>query len=153
MPGVRKFDHVERSRRLLQIERFIFLGVPRQEMAERLNVSEKTIRRDLKHRMDRLISEAEHSAASYRQTILVELGRTYAEVLKDMANARANGQPTNSYANTRVEIIRTIARVTGAEEAIKIEHSGAIEHHVHMVPESELARMAQLTREIEAEVL
>jgi hypothetical protein len=35
----------------------------------------------------------------------------------------------------------------------RIEHSGSIDHQVHMIPESELQRMAQLTHEIEAEVL
>jgi hypothetical protein len=35
----------------------------------------------------------------------------------------------------------------------RFELNGSVDHHVHMIPESELARMAQLTREIEAEVL
>lgn len=35
----------------------------------------------------------------------------------------------------------------------RIEVSGQVDHHVHMITESELARMAQLTRDIEAEVL
>jgi DNA-binding CsgD family transcriptional regulator len=153
MAGSKKFDLVARSRRILQLERFIFLGISRQEMAERLGVNEKTVRRDLKHRLDQLMNEAERSTVSYRQAILLELGRTYAEVMKDMANARSNGQPTHPYANTRVDIIRVIARVTGAEEAIRVEHSGTVEHHVQLVPESELARMATLAREIEAEVV
>jgi len=153
MPGAHKLERVERSRRILQLERFIFLGLSRQEMAERLGVNEKTVRRDLKHRLDQLINESERSTVSYRQAILLELGRTYAEVMKDMAAARTSGQPTHPYANTRVDIIRVIARVTGAEQPIQIEHSGSVEHHVHMVTESELARMASLTREIESEVI
>ncbi len=35
----------------------------------------------------------------------------------------------------------------------RVEHSGSVDHQVHMVPESELQRMAALTREIEAEIL
>jgi hypothetical protein len=34
----------------------------------------------------------------------------------------------------------------------RIEHSGSIEHQVRMIPESELTRIANVTREIECEV-
>src|SRR6267378_7025587 len=126
MPGAHKLERVERSRRILQLERFIFLGLSRQEMAERLGVNEKTVRRDLKHRLDQLINESERSTVSYRQAILLELGRTYAEVMKDMAAARTSGQPTHPYANTRVDIIRVIARVTGAEHTIRLARVGPV---------------------------
>lgn len=143
---------IDRSRRISQIERFVVLGLSLSEMAERLNVSTKTIQRDLNHRHAELAQSISRSTNVYRQSVLAELGRLYAEATKDTATARTENRDTHQYIHARHDILRTIIRVTGADAPIKVEISGAVEHSVRMLPESELLRIVERTALIDAQM-
>jgi hypothetical protein len=149
----RKSNPLKQVQRLAQIERFILLGLSVDEMAERLEVTKKTIQRDLHVRMDEWANDIERSTAAYRQSILSELGRLYAEMAADTKTARANGDPTYQYGHARIEILRVVGKITGAEAPVKIDISGKVENLVRLVPESELLRIVERTAIVDAQIM
>jgi hypothetical protein len=119
MPESRKLAQVRRSVRLRQIEQMLLLGATRLDMAERLGVNEKTIRRDLEHRQDALQSQFGSETAAYRSAILAELGRVLGDAVKDAKSARDNNRHTDRYLNVRIDALRLVSLLTGAQGASK----------------------------------
>jgi len=149
----RKSNPLHQAQRLSQIERFILLGLSLDEMAERLEVSKKTVQRDLKTRIEEWSNDIERSTAAYRQSILSELGRLYAEMTKDTTTARAQGESTYQYGHARIEILRMIGKITGAEAPVKIDVALNVENMVRLLPESELLRIHNRTALVDAQIM
>jgi transcriptional regulator with XRE-family HTH domain len=150
----RPLGKVERQKRLKQIHRLLILGLPLQEMADRIGCSERTIRRDIDSDIERLERDGQREITANRAAILAELGRTYAEAMKDYEHAKAQNRDTFGYLNSRIRTLGLMARISGAEVPSRLIISGqlgvrhTVEPAVQMVSQAELLKMAQIAAEV-----
>ena len=150
----RRATRFERQQRLKQIHKLMILGLTVQEMAERIGCNERTVRRDLDADYERLERDGHREVAANRAAIMAELGRTYAEALKDYETAKAQNRDTFGYLNSRIRALALMARISGAEMPsrliiagqIGVKHTG--EPAVQMVSQAELLKMAQIAAEV-----
>src|ERR1700751_474794 len=150
----RRATRFERQQRLKQIHKLMILGLTVQEMAERIGCNERTVRRDLDADYERLERDGHREVAANRAAIMAELGRTYAEALKDYETAKAQNRDTFGYLNSRIRALALMARISGAEMASRLIIAGQIgvkptgEPAVQMVSQVELLKMAQIAAEV-----
>jgi transcriptional regulator with XRE-family HTH domain len=145
---------IERQQRLKQIHRLLILGLTLEEMAERIGCNERTIRRDIDSDFERLERDGQREVAANRAAIMAELGRTYAEAMKDYEHAKLNDRDTFGYLNSRIRTLGLMARISGAEVPSRLIIAGQIgvkhtvEPAVQMVSQAELLKMAQIAAEV-----
>jgi hypothetical protein len=151
-----KSERLKRLHRVKQIEKMMILQLPLEDMAIKLGVNERTIRRDIEWRYEQLVADGGKEVASHRAALLSELGRLYAETIQDCNNARQNGNETFPYLNSRIRAMSLMAKLTGAEVPSKILLQGQIEHRhehtgkveVQMVSEEEMLEMHRVHAQI-----
>jgi hypothetical protein len=176
MPTPRSTRTLQRLARIKQIQKMIVLGLNAEDMAERLGVSSKTIQHDIAWQYDKLTKEAGRQIATQREALLAELGRTYAEAVKDGERARQGivevkakkdgednaldgAKPrlgsTDKYLTVRIKAMHLMAQLTGAAMPVKVkvDHGpagldGARRPDVSMVSEAELIEMHRITAEV-----
>lgn len=150
----RRATKYDRQQRLKQIHKLLILGLSVNEMAERIGCNERTVRRDLDADYERLERDGHREVAANRAAILAELGRTYAEALKDYADARERERDTYGYLKSRCALLGLMARISGAEMPSRLIIEGRIgvkhtvEPAVQMVAEAEMLKMAQIMYEV-----
>lgn len=152
--GRHKPTNLERQQRLKQIHKMILLGLTLEEMAQRIGCNERTVRRDLDSDYVRMNRDGLREVATNRAAIRAELGRTYAEAVKDYETAKANDRDTFGYLNSRIRALALMARISGVEVSSRLIVQGQIgvthtvEPAVQMVSEAELLKMAQILAEV-----
>jgi transcriptional regulator with XRE-family HTH domain len=152
--GRHKPTKLERQQRLKQIHKMIILGLTLEEMAQRIGCNERTVRRDLDADYERLERDGQREVAANRAAIMAELGRTYAEAVKDYETAKLNDRDTFGYLNSRVRALGLMARISGAEVPSRLIVQGQIgvkhtvEPAVQMVSQAELLKMAAIAAEV-----
>lgn len=149
-----KQTKLERQQRLKQIHKMIVLGLTLQEMADRIGCNERTVRRDMDADAELLERDGHSQVAANRAAIMAELGRTYAEAMKDYEHAKNNDRDTFGYLNSRIRALGLMARISGAEVPNRLIVGGQIgvkhsfEPAVQMVSQAELIKMAQIAAEV-----
>jgi hypothetical protein len=113
---------IDRARRLTQIEKLLLQGKTQIEIADLLGISRSTVVRDLEARGEEIAMRLEQEAAAYRQAILTELGQIYSEAVQDTETARLRGRHTFPYFDLRVNILRGISKLVGAEVPARVYH-------------------------------
>ena len=145
---------LDRQVRLKQIHKMVILGLTLEEMAQRIGCNERTVRRDMDADYERLERDGHREVAVNRAAILAELGRTYAEAVKDYEHAKANDRESWGYLNSRIRALGLMARISGAEMPSRILLQGQIgvahtvEPAVQMVSQAELLKMAAIAAEV-----
>jgi DNA-binding CsgD family transcriptional regulator len=124
--AIHKNSRLKRIGRCKQIEKFLVLGLSIDDMAERLGVNERTVRRDMEWRYDQFTAHGQHEVAVARTALMAEVGRTYAEAIRECEQAKLNGEPTYPYINSRIRALALMAKLTGAEMPAKLIVQGQI---------------------------
>jgi hypothetical protein len=164
--GPKAAARLKRLARIKQIQKMIVLGLSVEDMGERLGVTGRTVQKDIAWQYAKLEKEAGQDIATQRAALLAELGRTYAEAVKDGERARQGfveikdgaedgARPrlgsTDKYLTVRIRAMNLMAQLTGAALPIKIKHEHGPALRVDQVPEADLIEMHRITAEVALE--